>query len=57
MKLYKAKIKWYYCYSYIKATVNVPAVDVKDAIEMIHRRYSTNPFRPAFIISIKEVKA
>ena len=62
MKLYKAKIKYFYntgC-RYIKETTHVVANTLEEAITKIHNKYDFKDtysfqFRPTFIIKIKEV--
>ena len=60
MKLYKAKIKFYFAFGYDKEIVNVIANNIKEAIDKIHNKYDQDMGRsyshPAFIIKIKEVK-
>lgn len=60
MKLYKAKIKFYFAYSYRRETICISANDVEDAIKKIHDMYDQEmqyaQTRPAFIIRIKEVR-
>ena len=59
MKLYKAKIKFYFASGYQKEVVHVSANDIDDAIKQIHDMYDQKSYGipcPAFIMKIKEVK-
>ena len=62
MKLYKAKIKYFYRnnFMYIKETTHVAANTLEEAITKIHSKYDFKDsysfqFRPTFIIKIKEM--
>ncbi len=55
MKCFKIKFKWYHTFDYKKQVTHIFADNADDAIAEIHSIYSTNPYRPCFILKIKEI--
>jgi hypothetical protein len=55
MKCFKIKFKWYHAFEYKKRVTHIFAANANEAIDELHSIYSTNPYRPCFILKIKEI--
>ena len=55
MRCFQIKFNWYTGNKYVKKVTHIIAENENDAINEIHKVYQTNPYRPCFILKIKEI--
>ena len=55
MRCFQIKFNWYTGNKYVKKVTHIIAETENDANNEIHKVYQTNPYRPCFILKIKEI--
>ena len=55
MRCFQVKFNWFTGTKYVKKVTHIIAVNESDVINEINKVYQTNPYRPCFILKIKEI--